>query len=65
MKFNLFWYHEEEEEKLVWVPGVVVRIISKNHEKITALVKWDANSIGEGGADKLDEDLKKCLWNLD
>ena len=62
---KLFLYHEEEEEKLVWVPGVVVRVIHKNCEKITALVKWDANSIGEGEADESDEELKKNLWNPD
>ena len=62
---KLFLYHEEEEEKLVWVPGVVVRVIHKNCEKITVLVKWDANSIGEGEADESDEDLKKNLWNPD
>ena len=62
---KIFLYHEEEEEKLVWVPGVVVRVIHKNCEKITALVKWDANSIGEGEADESDEELKKNLWNPD
>ena len=53
---KLFLDHEEEEEKLVWVPGVVVKVIHKNCEMITALVKWDTNSIGEGEANESDKD---------
>ena len=44
---------------MIWVPGVVLKVLSKNKDKITALVKWDKEVIAEGEADESEEELKK------
>ena len=48
---------------MIWAPGVVLKVLSKNKDKITALVKWDKEVIAEGEADESDEELKKKMWN--
>ena len=60
---KLYMYLEEDEEKMIWVPGVVLKVLSKNKDKITALVKWDKEVIAEGEADESEEELKKNMWN--
>ena len=62
---KLFIYPEDEEDKLIWVPGMVTEVLSRNDEKIVASVKWDKDMIGEGESDESDEQLLKSKWNPD
>ena len=62
---KLFIYPEDEEDKLIWVPGRVTEVLSRNDEKIVASVKWDKDMIGEGESDESDEQPLKSKWNPD
>jgi len=61
----LFIYPEDEEDKLIWVPGKVTKVLSRNDEKLVASIKWDKDVIGEGESDESDEQLLKSKWNPD
>jgi len=43
---KLFIYPKDEEDKLIWVPGKVTDVLSRNDEKIVASIKWDKDMIG-------------------
>ena len=62
---KLFVYPEDEEDKLIWVAGVVTEVLSRSGEKILASIKWDEDMIGEGESDESDEQLLKSKWNPD
>ena len=36
---KLFVYPEDEDDKLIWVPGMVTEVLSRNGEKIVASIK--------------------------
>ena len=62
---KLFIYPEDEEDKLIWVPGMVTEVLSRNDEKIVASIKWDKDMIQEGESDESDEQLLKSKWSPD
>jgi hypothetical protein len=60
---KLFVYQEEGEEKLIWCPGIVLKVNKKDEVQIKADIKWDTAFIGQGEADESEEILKKNAWN--
>ena len=60
---KLFVYQEEGEEKLIWCPGIVLKVNKKDEVQIKADIKWDTAFIGQGEADESEEKLKKNAWN--
>ena len=59
----LFEYPEEGETKLIWCPGIVLKVVKRDDKVIKAEIKWDSDFIGEGEGDETTEKLKKNMWN--
>ena len=43
----LFEYPEEGETKLIWCPGIVLKVVKRDDKVIKAEIKWDSDFIGE------------------
>ena len=59
----LFVYPKEGEDKLIWCPGIVLKVNKRDEVQIKADIKWDTAFIGQGEADESEEILKKNAWN--
>ena len=60
---KLFVYQEERQGKLIWCPGIVLKVNNRDENQINEDIKWDASFIGQGEADESEEKLKKNAWN--
>ena len=60
---KLFEYPEESELKLIWCPGIVLKVNKKDEVQIKIDIKWDIAFIGQGEADESEEILKNNAWN--
>ena len=49
---KLFTYTEDEEDKLLWIPGEVIEVLSRNDNKIVASIKWGEDIIGARESDE-------------
>ena len=59
----LFVYPKEGEDKLIWCPGIVLKVNKRDEVQIKADIKWGTAFIGQGEADESEEILKKNAWN--
>ena len=62
---KLFTYIGDEEDKLLWIPGEVIEVLTRYDNKIVASIKWDEDMIGARESDESDESLYKTKWNPD
>ena len=54
---------EVEENWFMWCCGVVERVKTRDDRVIKVGIKWYEQFVGCGESDKMEEILKKILWN--
>ena len=48
---KLFTFIGDEEDKLLRIPGEVIKVTTRNDNKTVASIKWDEDMIGAGESD--------------
>ena len=60
---NFSYLDEVEENRVMWCCGVVERVNKRDEKVIKVDIKWYEQFVACGESDKIEEILKKHLWN--